>query len=96
VCIGSRRVGGGLIYPDAGTCPSGSHVEVQAGRRTCEQDYSYECVPLVGCAQTAVKCACAETSSTHICPQFSRCRDPSSADTTLSADAALICEELVP
>jgi hypothetical protein len=101
VCVAYRRVGGGLLQPDGGKCPSGSHVEPLGGAGAyCAADFAYKCAELVGCFQGKVTCACAtininDTAGT--CPTgYAACSDPKPDTTWLNSSAQLICEERVP
>lgn len=94
VCVASRTVGGGLIFPEAGLCPTGSHVEKIAGSGTrfCAADYDYACRTLVGCTGTAVSCTCGAST----CPVAYSCVDPQPGAPSLDPSAELVCEERVP
>jgi hypothetical protein len=94
VCIAYRAVGGGLIVPDAGRCPTGMHVEPRVGASAlCERDYAYRCGVVTGCSESVVSCACASVGT---CDMYSSCVDPRPAAIDLDPSAQLICETRVP
>jgi hypothetical protein len=87
-CVAHRTIGGAQIPPDAGTCPTGKHVE----NNTCRNDFGYTCSALVGCAMPAPTCQCAEASK---CGYTDGCILPYKA-AWLDTDADLICEQHAP
>ena len=93
ICVAYRTVGGGLIPPDAGACPDGTHVEPLGAGESCQQDYVYKCVPRSGCAANAVSWACGSASCA---PPYSACSDPESGEVALDPSARLVCQQLAP
>jgi len=95
VCIARRVVGGGILFPDdSGACPAGSHPEpIGISNTICASDYTYQCVPLMGCSPGAVQCSCAAGT----CPQgYGACSDPSPSRVELDPAAMLVCELQAP
>jgi hypothetical protein len=94
VCIAYRQVGGALISPDAGACPTGSHIESIGSSDYCFRDYAYQCATLAGCDKSNVSCACANPGT---CPApYSACGDTQPGMPWIDPAAQLICEQQVP
>jgi hypothetical protein len=92
LCVAHRTVGGGMLLPDAGRCPAGTHVE-GTSRQYCAADYAYECVDLVGCNPGSISCSCGGA----ICPsRYPACSDPTPNRVGLDPVAQLVCELLAP
>jgi len=90
-CIASRVEGGVARFADAGTCPTGEHLEGSL----CANDFKYACVELNGrCSGSPVTCACAK----DLCAPSYQCSDASQAGADAGTDAGpeLTCQELVP
>ena len=92
-CIAYRTEGGVVMLADAGTCPTGEHLE----GTMCQRDFAYKCADLHGlCQNQPVSCACAEpaTNNPGVCPAgYGSCSEPGPTEDTV---AQLFCQQLVP